>query len=98
VPPGDNQYGLAIDALARQFERRGDLPAAADVLRRLDGVQRTVYPRSGVHGFTWLVARIHLLDLERQLGRADRVAALVEELEGWVAVADPDFVVRSALR
>jgi hypothetical protein len=98
APPGDNQYGLAIDALARQFERRGDIPAAVDMLRRLDGVHRTVYPRGGVHGFTWLLARTHLLDLERQLGRTDRVAALVQELEGWVAVADPDFVVRTALR
>jgi hypothetical protein len=98
VPPGDNQYGLAIDALVLQFERRGDLPAAVEVLRRLNGVHRMVYPRSGVHGFTWLVARTHLLDLERQLGRTDRVAALVQELEGWVALADPDFVVRSALR
>ena len=98
VPPGDSQYGLATDAIARQFERRGDIPAAVEVLRRLDGVHRTVYPRDGVNGFTWLVARMHLLDLERQLGRTDRVAALVQELEGWVAAADPDFVVRSALR
>jgi tetratricopeptide (TPR) repeat protein len=98
VPPGEHQYGLAIDAIARQFERRGDIPGAVDMLRRLDGVHRTVYPRPGVHGFTWLLARTHLLDLERQLGRTDRVAALVQELEGRVAVADPDFVVRAALR
>ena len=98
VPPGDNQYGVAIDAIARQLEQRGDILGAAETLRRLDGVHRAVYPRSGVYGFTWLVARAHLLDLERQLGRRERVAALVQELEGWVAVSDPDFVVRSALR
>lgn len=97
-PPGDYQHVLSADGIARHFERRGDLPAAADALRRLEGVHRMVYPGNGVHGFTWLVARAHLLDLERRLGHADRVAALVRELEGWVAVADPDFVVRAALR
>lgn len=97
-PPGDTRHVLAIDALARRFERRGDIPAAVDMLRRLEGAHRAAYPRSGPHGFNWLVTRTHLLDLERQLGNSDRVDALVRELEGWVAVADPDFVVRSALR
>jgi hypothetical protein len=97
-PPGDTGHVVAIDAIARQLERRGDIAAAVDMLRRLDGVHRAAYPRYGAHGFNWLMTRTHLLDLERQLGRTDRVAALVQELEGWVAVADPDFVVRSALR
>jgi len=97
-PPGDYQHVLAVDGIARQLERRGDIPGAVDILRRLDGLHRTVYPQNGVHGFTWLMTRTHLLDIERRRGRTEQVAALVQELEGWVAVADPDFVVRSALR
>ena len=98
VPPGDNQYrSRHRRASPGSSSAAATLLAAAEVLRRLDGVHRMVYPRSGVHGFTWLVARTHLLDLERQLGRTDRVAALVQELEGWVAVADPDFVIRASL-
>jgi tetratricopeptide (TPR) repeat protein len=97
VPPGDFRYVLAFEAIARLFERRGDLPAAAAALRRLDGAQRAVYAVSGVHGFEWLLARAHLLALERRLGNTDSATAIARELEGWVAVADPDFVIRTAL-
>ena len=44
------------------------------------------------------VEGVRLLDVERRLGHTDKARALASELEGWVAVADADFVVRSALR
>ncbi len=97
VPPGDFRYVLAVEAIARLFERRGDLPAAAAALRRLDGVQRAAYAVSGMHGFEWLLARTHLLELERRLGHADSAKASVRDLEGWLAFADSDFVIRASL-
>ena len=45
-----------------------------------------------------LTTRAHLLDIERRLGRTDRADAIGGELEGWLVVADADFVVRAALR
>ena len=98
VPPGDFRYVLAVDTMARLFERRSNLPAAAAALRRLDGVQRAAYAVSGMHGFEWLLARAHLLELERRLGQTDSAKTLARDLEEWLAVADPDFVIRASLR
>jgi tetratricopeptide (TPR) repeat protein len=97
VPPGDFRYVLAADAVARLFERRGDLAAAAAALRRLDGVQRAAYAVSGMHGFEWLLARAHLLELERRLGQTDSAHAIARDLERWLSVADPDFVIRASV-
>jgi tetratricopeptide (TPR) repeat protein len=97
VPPGDFRYVLAVDAVARLFERRGDLTAAAAALRRLDGVQRASYAVSGMHGFEWLLARAHLLELERRLGQTDSAHAIARDLERWLGVADPDFVIRASI-
>ena len=97
VPPGDFRYVLAVDAIARLLERRGDLAGAAAALRRLDGAQRAAYARSGAHGFEWLVARAHLLELERRLGQTDSAKAVARDLERWLAVADSDFVIRASL-
>ncbi len=98
VPPGDFRYVLAVDAIAMLFERRGDIPAAAAALRRLDGAQSALYAVSGMHGFEWLLARAHLLELERRLGNTNSANAIARDLEGWLAVADPDFVLRASLR
>lgn len=97
MPPGDFRYLFAVNAIARLFERRGDLPSAAAALRRLDGVQRAACAVSGTHGFEWLLARAHVLELERRLRRADSAKAIVRDLEGWLAVADSDFVIRASL-
>jgi hypothetical protein len=97
VPPGDFRYVLAFGAIARLLERRGDLPAAAATLRRLDGAQRAAYAVSGMHGFEWLLARAHLLELERRLGRKDSANAIARDLEGWLGVADSDFVIRASI-
>jgi serine/threonine-protein kinase len=98
VPPGDFRYVLAVDAIARLLERRGDLAAAAAALGRLDGAERAAYAVSGMHGFEWLLARAHLLELERRLGQTDSAKAIVRDLEGWLAFADSDFVIRTSLR
>jgi len=97
VPPGDFRYVLAFEASGRLFERRGDLAAAAAALRRLDGVQRAAYAVSGMHGFEWLLARAHLLELERRLGHTDSADAIARDLDGWLGVADSDFVIRASL-
>ena len=89
--------GMALDTLAGILEQRGDLEAAADTLRQSDGAQRTVYPQSGPGGFFWLQARAHLLKIEQRLGHLERSDAIARELHRFLAVADPDFVVRQAV-
>jgi len=96
--PGIPQMFIALDTLAGILEQRGDLEAAADTLRQSDGAQRTVYPQSGPGGFFWLQARAHLLKIEQRLGHLERSDAIARELHRFLAVADPDFVVRQAVR
>ena len=96
--PGIPQMFIALDTLAGILEQRGDLEAAADVLRQSDGARRTVYPQSGAGGFWWLQARAHLLSIERRLGHRERIDAISGELQRLLVVADPDFVLRQAVQ
>ena len=96
--PGIPQMFIALDTLAGIFEQRGELEAAADALRQTDGAERTVYPQSGPGGFFWLLARAHLLNIERRLGHVERVDGISRELQRLLAVADPDFVLRQAVQ
>lgn len=89
--PGNPQTFMELDTMADLLERQGDLPAAAAVLKRSDGLRATAYPNSGSRGFFWLQLRKHLVTIERKLGHPERAEEIVSELRRLLAVADSDF-------
>ena len=97
APPGNPQTVMVSATLAAIDERRGDLARAAAVLARSEGARLAVYPNSGSRGFFWLVAQTDLLRIERERGNLDHAAAIERQLRRLLAVADPDFVLRSVL-
>ena len=91
VPPGNPQTVMAMDLLATLHERRGDLDAAAATLARSDAARVTVYPNSGSRGFLWLRAQAHRIRIERRRGQLERAAAIQQQLDRLLALADGDF-------
>jgi DNA-binding winged helix-turn-helix (wHTH) protein/tetratricopeptide (TPR) repeat protein len=84
----------ATESLAEALEREHDLTGAISALERLAPDRAGAYP----FGAWWMRSQARLAELYLRVGRYDDARAIVEDLDGLLVLADPDFPLVSRVR
>jgi tetratricopeptide (TPR) repeat protein len=93
--PGTFTFFLGVEALARAWEREGNLPEAIGALEKASAEG----PRVRIlHGFAWMRIQWRLAQLYRKVGREQDAQRIEAGLGKLLAVADPDFPMRVQLK
>jgi tetratricopeptide (TPR) repeat protein len=88
-------FFLGVEALARAWEREGNLPEAIGALEKASAER----PRVGiVRGFAWMRIQWRLAHLYRKVGRQQDAQRIEAELGKLLAGADPDYPMLVQLR
>ena len=92
---GTFTFFLGAEALARAWEREGNLPKAIGALEMASAERPRI---TIVRGFAWMRVQRHLAQLYRKVGRQQGAQRIEAELGRLLAGADPDFPMLVQLR